>query len=38
VPYDEGLMFEVSERDKWERAFNSIGVDLSVLSSTSGRA
>lgn len=38
VPYDEGLMFEVSEGDKWERAFNSIGVDLSVLSTTSGRA
>lgn len=38
VPYDEGLMFEVSDNDKWERAFNSIGVDLSVLSGTSGRA
>lgn len=38
VPYDEGLMFEVSDGDKWERAFNSIGVDLSVLSGASGRA
>lgn len=38
VPYDEGLMFEVGDDDKWERAFNSIGVDLSVLSGTSGRA
>lgn len=38
VPYDEALMFEVSDDDKWERAFNSIGVDLSVLSGTSGRA
>ena len=38
VPYDENLMFEVSDDDKWERAFNSIGVDLSVLSGTSGRA
>jgi putative transcriptional regulator len=38
VPYDESLMFEVSDDDKWERAFNSIGVDLSVLSGTSGRA
>ena len=38
VPYDEGLMFEVSDGDKWERAFNSIGVDLSVLSDTAGRA
>ena len=38
VPYDEDLMFEVSDDDKWERAFNSIGVDLSVLSGTPGRA
>tara|TARA_R110002110_G_scaffold376568_2_gene586846 strand:+ start:359158 stop:359736 length:579 start_codon:yes stop_codon:yes gene_type:complete len=38
VPYDKDLMFTVSDGDKWERAFNSIGVDLSVLSGTSGRA
>jgi putative transcriptional regulator len=38
VPYDESLMFAVSDGDKWERAFNSIGVDLSVLSGASGRA
>lgn len=38
VPYDEDLMFEVNDGDKWERAFNSIGVDLSVLSGTAGRA
>lgn len=38
VPYDEDLMFAVSDGEKWERAFNSIGVDLSVLSGTSGRA
>jgi putative transcriptional regulator len=38
VPYDLALMFDVADGDKWERAFNSIGVDLSVLSGTSGRA
>lgn len=38
IPYDESLMFEVGDDDKWERAFNSIGVDLSVLSGTSGHA
>ena len=32
------LVFKVANSDKWERAFNSIGVDLSVLSGTSGRA
>jgi putative transcriptional regulator len=38
VPYDDALMFEVEAADKWERAFNSIGVDLSVLSVSAGRA
>lgn len=38
VPYEDELMFAVSDDDKWERAFNSIGVDLSVLSGTAGRA
>ncbi len=38
VPYDDALMFEVDAADKWERAFNSIGVDLSVLSGRAGRA
>ena len=38
VPYDDALMFEVDAADKWERAFNSIGVDLSVLSDRAGRA
>ncbi len=38
VPYDDALMFEVDAADKWERAFNSIGVDLSVLSGSAGRA
>lgn len=38
VPYDDELMFAVDDGDKWERAFNSIGVDLSVLSGSAGRA
>jgi len=38
VPYDDALMFAVDAADKWERAFNSIGVDLSVLSGSAGRA
>jgi putative transcriptional regulator len=38
VPYDDALMFEVDAADKWERALNSIGVDLSVLSGRAGRA
>lgn len=38
VPYDDALMFEVEAADKWERAFNSIGVDLSILSGSAGRA
>ena len=38
VPFDDGLVFGVANEDKWERAFNSIGVDLSVLSGTAGRA
>lgn len=38
VPYDPALVFDTEDGDKWERAFNSIGVDLSVLSGTSGRA
>lgn len=38
VPSSSELLFNVPNGDKWERAFNSIGVDLSVLSGTSGRA
>lgn len=38
VPYDDALIFEVEAADKWERAFDSIGVDLSVLSGSAGRA
>ncbi|MBT5572033.1 MAG: YqgE/AlgH family protein [Alphaproteobacteria bacterium] len=38
VPASSDLLFKVANHDKWERAFNSIGVDLSVLSGTSGRA
>lgn len=38
VPASLELVFKVANSDKWERAFNSIGVDLSVLSGTPGRA
>ncbi|MBO6783657.1 MAG: YqgE/AlgH family protein, partial [Alphaproteobacteria bacterium] len=38
VPYSEAIVFGAANQDKWERAFNSIGVDLSVLSGTAGRA
>lgn len=38
VPASDALLFEIPNDDKWERAFNSIGVDLSVLSGSSGRA
>ncbi len=38
VPYDDAIVFGAANEEKWERAFNSIGVDLSVLSGTAGRA
>jgi putative transcriptional regulator len=38
VPYDPRLVFDTADDAKWERAFNSIGVDLSVLSGSAGRA
>lgn len=38
VPAREEFLFEITNDEKWERAFNSIGVDLSVLSGSSGRA
>lgn len=38
VPAREEFLFEIANGEKWERAFNSIGVDLSVLSGSSGRA
>lgn len=38
VPAREEFLFEIANDEKWERAFNSIGVDLSVLSGSSGRA
>lgn len=38
VPASDALLFEIANDDKWERAFNSISVDLSVLSGSSGRA
>ncbi|MDE0780322.1 MAG: YqgE/AlgH family protein [Alphaproteobacteria bacterium] len=38
VPASDNLLFEIANNDKWERAFNSIGVNLSVLSGASGHA
>jgi putative transcriptional regulator len=38
VPARDEFLFEIANDEKWERAFNSIGVDLSVLSGSSGRA
>ena len=38
VPASCELVFTVANSNKWERAFNSIGIDLSALSGTSGRA
>jgi len=38
VPASDELLFDAANNEKWERAFNSIGVDLSVLSGSSGRA
>jgi putative transcriptional regulator len=38
VPASDELLFDSANDEKWERAFNSIGVDLSVLSGSSGRA
>ena len=38
VPASRDLVFKVANSKKWERAFNSIGIDLSALSGTSGRA
>jgi len=38
VPASRELLFDIANDDKWEHAFNSIGVDLSVLSGTAGRA
>ena len=38
VPARDEFLFDIANDEKWERAFNSIGVDLSVLSGSSGRA
>lgn len=38
APFDEELVFDSNVTTKWERALNSIGVDLSSLSNTAGRA
>jgi putative transcriptional regulator len=38
APFDEALVFDGDVETKWQRALNSIGVDLSTLSGTAGRA
>ncbi|MFQ5784057.1 MAG: YqgE/AlgH family protein [Alphaproteobacteria bacterium] len=38
VPPDEDLIFGANLDNKWERAINKIGIDLSLLSPTAGRA
>ena len=38
APFDASLVFEGDIDTKWQRALHSIGVDLSTLSGTAGRA
>ena len=38
APFEESLVFDQEVDTKWQRALNSIGVDLSTLSGTAGRA
>ncbi len=38
APFNEDLVFDGDIDTKWQRALNSIGVDLSTLSGTAGRA
>jgi putative transcriptional regulator len=38
APFDEALVFDRDVDTKWQRALNSIGVDLSSLSGAAGRA
>ncbi|MFT5182738.1 MAG: putative transcriptional regulator [Alphaproteobacteria bacterium] len=38
APFDEALVFDGDVDTKWQRALNSIGVNLSTLSGTAGRA
>lgn len=38
APFDEGVVFDDQNETKWQRALKSIGVDLSTLSGTAGRA
>ena len=38
APFDEALVFDNKVDTKWQRALSSIGVDLSSLSGTAGRA
>ena len=38
APFNEALVFDREVDTKWQRALNSIGVDLSSLSGAAGRA
>lgn len=38
VPADEALIFEGSQRDKWQRSIAKLGVDVSLLSGEAGHA
>jgi len=38
APFDEALVFDEDVATKWQRALQSIGVDLSALSGAAGRA
>ncbi|MCZ6453281.1 MAG: YqgE/AlgH family protein [Alphaproteobacteria bacterium] len=38
APFDEALVFDGDVETKWNRALNSIGVDISSLSGSAGRA
>jgi putative transcriptional regulator len=38
APVDEDLLFDEDNENKWSRALKSLGVDVSLLSGTAGRA
>ncbi len=38
VAADDGLVFDLDDHGKWQRALAKIGIDLSMLSSEAGRA
>ena len=38
APVSEALLFDDDDKTKWDRALKSLGVDVSLLSATAGRA